>query len=406
MKDRVVPFSRQLLTLTYANATILLALSVWGGGSLPAQDGQQQSRPFTPGTCGRVDPTYIRTAEATGGQPMFLQPSEMAAAGHLLQSSVSSSSDALLYATAHLGGEKRSYSAPVDTTVKSVTFTLSFDAPGTKITLQRPSGSAVVSGGGVEISEWTCGRIVTVDSPEKGAWRIELTGTGGFWLRVEVNSELYLLTAGFMYLGGRPGHEGYFRIPGQPLLGRPQLLRVTVSGALQSAGFRLVSAAGDTLQAIRMEGGNSSGDDHEYMGTVTLPSPPFRVAVNGRDGNGLPFERWYLPQFHATTIQVQSPDIPDEIAAGSTNRLEFIVSNFGARDTFQIIAVDSTGTVLQAQPAQLMIPQDASDKVIVPLKIAADKPVGSSITVTMTATSRSNPELSNGTTVELSVAGR
>lgn len=385
---------------------MLLSLGLFWGSPLTAQTGQEQSRPFTPGTCGRVDPTYIRTAEVTGGQPMFLQPSEIAAAGHLMRSTVSSNADALLYATAHLGGQKRSYSIPIDTTVKSVTFSLSFDAPGTKMTLQRPSGSAVVSGGGVEISEWTCGRIVTVDSPDKGTWRVELSGTGRFWLRVEVNSELYLLTAGFMYLGGRPGHEGYFRIPGQPLFGRPQLLRVTLTGSLQSAEFRFVSAAGETIQAIRMEGGDSSGDNHEYRGTVTLPSEPFRVAVSGRDGNGLPFERWYLSQFHATTIQIQSPDFPDEVAAGSTSQLEFIVNNYGASDTFQIIAVDSTGTILQAQPAQLMIPQNGTAKVIVPLSIAADKPAGTSITVIMTATSTSNPEITNGISPELSVGGR
>ena len=373
---------------------------------LHAQDGQQQSRPFTPGTCGRVDPTYIRTAEATGGQPMFLQPSEMAAAGHLMRSSVSSSSDALLYATAHLGGQERSYSVPVDTTVKSGTFTLSFDAPGTKMTLQRPSGSAVVSGGGVEISEWTCGRIITVDSPDKGAWRVDLSGTGRFWLRVEVNSELYLLTAGFMYLGGRPGHEGYFRIPDQPLFGRPQLLRVTLSGALQSAEFRFVSASGDTLEPFRMEAGASSGDDHEYMGTVTLPPQPFRVAVSGRDGNGLAFERWYLPQFHATTVQIQVPDIPDEIAAGSTHQLAFIVNNYGASDTFQVVAVDSMGTILQAQPAQLTLAPNASATVNVPLQIPAGKPAATSVTVTMTVASVSNPEITNGISLELSLASR
>jgi von Willebrand factor A domain-containing protein 7 len=373
---------------------------------LAAQDGQQQSRPFAPGSCGRVDPAYISTAEATGGQPMFLQPSEIAVAGHLMRSSVSSSNDAVLYAAAHLGGQKRSYTVPIDTTVKSVTLTISFDAPGTKMTLMTPTGSAVVSGGGVEISEWTCGRIVTVDSPEKGAWRIELTGTGRFWLRAEVKSELYLLTAGFMYLGGRPGHEGYFRIAGQPLVGRPQLLRVTVSGALQSTEFRLVSASGGTIQPVNLQDAGSSGDDHEYMGTVTLPPQPFRVAVSGRDENGLAFERWYLPQFHATTVQIQAPDIPDEVAVGSTVNLEFTLNNFGASDTFQIIAVDSTGTILQAQPPQLTISQSGSAKVIVPLNIAADKPVGTSVMVTITATSASNPEISNGISQEISVAGR
>ena len=395
-----------MVRLLHLALAILIAIGLAFAGHLFAQDGQQQSRPFTPGTCGRVDPTYIRTAEATGGQPMFLQPSEMAVAGHLMRSSVSSSSDALLYATAHLAGQKRSYSVPIDTTVKSVTFSLSFDAPGTKMTLQRPSGSSVVSGGGVEISEWTCGRIVTVDSPDKGAWRVELTGTGRFWLRVEATSELYLLTAGFMVLGGRPGHEGYFRIAGQPLARRPQLLRVTLSGKLQSAEFRFVSTGGETLQAIRMEGGDSDGDDHEYMGTETLPSAPFRVAASGRDENGLPFERWYLPQFLATTVEIVPPDRFEEVAAGTIHTLVFTLRNHGVSDTFQIIAVDSTGTILQAQPAQLMIPQNGSAKVTVPLNIAADKPAGSSITVTMTATSTSNPEITNGMSLELSVAGR
>ena len=395
-----------MLSRTFAAIPFLVVAGLTINLPATAQDGQQQSRPFTPGTCGPVDPSYIRIAEASGGQPMFLQPSEMAAAGHLMRSSVSSSSDAVLYSTAHLGGQKRSYSVPIDTSVRSVTFTLSFDAPGTRMTLQRPSGSAVVSGGGVEISEWTCGRIVTVDSPEKGEWRVELSGTGRFWLRVEAKSELYLLTAEFVRLGGRPGHAGYFRIAGQPLARRPQHLRVTLSGGLRSAEFRRVSATGDPLQPLRMAVTDSDGEDHEYMGTVTLPTQSFRVAASGRDENGLPFERWYLPQFLATTVEIVPPDRFGEVSAGATHQLEFTVRNHGASDTFQIIAVDSTGTILQAQPAQLIIPQNASAKVAVPLQIAADKPAGTSVTVTMTATSMSNPDISNGVSRELSISGR
>ncbi|MFB3921019.1 MAG: hypothetical protein ACE145_04815 [Terriglobia bacterium] len=389
---------------------ILVLVSLAVGQAVPCypapQDGQQQSRPFTPGTCGRVDPTYIRTAEATGGMPMFLQPSEMAAAGHLMRATASSSSDALLYATAHLGGQTRTYTVPIDSTVQRVTFSLSFDAPGTKMSLQRPSGSAIVAGSGVEISEWTCGRIVTVDSPEKGAWRIELSGTGRFWLRVEVKSELYLLTAGFMYLGGRPGHEGYFRIPGQPLLGRPQLLRVTMSGKLQSADFRLVSPAGETIQPIHLESGSSSDDDREYMGTVALPPQPFRVAISGHDEDGLPFERRYLTQFHATTVQIQAPDIPDEVAAGSTTPLTFMVNNYGPSDTFRILVVSSTGAILPTQPAQLTIDENASAQCAVPLTAPADPRAGTRITLTVTATSLTNPDTMNSMVVELSVVSK
>jgi len=263
-----------------------------------------------------------------------------------------------------------------------------------------------VNSGGVEISEWTCGRIVTVDSPEKGEWRLKLSGTGRFWLRVEVKSELYLLTAGFMYLGGRPGHEGYFRIKGQPIAGRPQLLRVTLSGALQSAEFRFVSAAGDTLQPISMEGRDSSGDEHEYMGTVTLPPQPFRVAVSGHDGNGLPFERWYLTEFLASTVEIQHQDAPEEIAAGEATTLAFTIRNLGANDTFQIVAVDSMGTILQAQPARLTLAANTSATVTVPLQVPLDKPAGTRITATFTVASLSNPDIHNGISLELSVSGR
>jgi len=105
-------------------------------------------------------------------------------------------------------------------------------------------------------------------------------------------------------------------------------------------------------------------------------------------------------------VEIVPPDRFEEVAAGTIHTLVFTLRNHGASDTFQIIAVDSTGIILQAQPAQLMIPQNGSAKVTVPLNIAADKPAGSGVTVTMTATSTSNPEITNGMSLELSVAGR
>jgi hypothetical protein len=44
-----------------------------------------------------------------------------------------------------------------------------------------------------------------------------LSGTGSFWLRIAAQGNLYILSAQFVRLGGRIGHEGYFKISGQPL---------------------------------------------------------------------------------------------------------------------------------------------------------------------------------------------
>jgi hypothetical protein len=127
---------------------VILTMGLARPCAFAEQAGQQNSRRFAPGTCGPVDPTYVHLAEQTGGQPMFLQPSEMAAAGHLMRETTRNNSDALLYATSHLGGQVREYAVPIDTAVRRVTFSLSFDAPGTKMILLRPSGAAVASGEG------------------------------------------------------------------------------------------------------------------------------------------------------------------------------------------------------------------------------------------------------------------
>lgn len=391
-------------------SAILFAMLIAGiglPGRAAAQTGQQQSRSFTPGTCGRVDPTYIRTAEATGGQPMFLQPSEMAAAGHLMRETTLNNTDALFYAAAHLRGQSREYTIPVDSAVKRATFSLSFDAPGTKMTLLRPSGATLTAGeGGVEISDWTCGRIVTVGSPEKGNWRLQLSGTGRFWLRVTAQGDLYILSVEFVRLGGRPGHEGYFKIPGQPLTARPQTLRATVSGALQSAEFKLVAADGETIQPAPMTGEDSGPEDHEYLGTLNLPSQPFRVAVSGRDGTGLPYQRMYLTQFRGTTVEIAPRNLPDDLRAGSTTTLTFAVRNYGATDSFRFLAVDSRGTIIPSNPPEVSLASGAAAEVKADVAVPPEAVQGTGVTVTITATSTSNPETMNASVAEFVVADK
>ena len=54
------------------------------GQSTPQQN---RSRKFGPGECGPVDPSYIQLANETGGQPFFLNPSEVAKAFHFVRES-------------------------------------------------------------------------------------------------------------------------------------------------------------------------------------------------------------------------------------------------------------------------------------------------------------------------------
>jgi von Willebrand factor A domain-containing protein 7 len=382
----------------------ILTLSLAQPRAIAAQTGQQNSRRFAPGTCGPVDPTYVHLAEQTGGQPVFLQPSEVAVAGHLMRETTRNSSDALLYATSHLGGQTREYTVPIDTAAKRVTFSLSFDAPGTKMMLLRPSGTAVAPGDvGVESSDWTCGRIVSIGSPEKGEWRVQLSGTGNFWLRVIAQGDLYILSAEFVQLGGRIGHEGYFKIPGQPLAGREQTLRAAVSGALRTADFRLVSAAGDTLQPVAMKQEGSDPEDHEFFGTLTLPDQPFRLAVNGLDKEGLPFQRVFLVQFRATTVAIDPINKFKDLHAGTSSTLRFLVHNLGETAKFHLLAVNSRGSIIPTDPADVEIAAGSSVEVRVDMTVPRETAPGTGVTVTITVASTSDPDIHNGTSVELSI---
>jgi hypothetical protein len=385
---------------------VIITAALLQPGAFAAQSGQQKTRRLAPGTCGPVDPTYINLAEETGGLPMFLQPAEMAAAGHLMREATGDNSDALLYATSRLGGRLREYNVPIDTTVKRVTFSLSFDAPGTKMILLRPSGTEVASGEmGVESSDWTCGRIVTIGSAENGNWRVQLSGTGRFWLRITGQSNLYILSARFVRLGGRIGHEGYFRIPGQPLAGREQTLQATVSGALRSADFRLVSAGGDTIQPVVMKQDGSDPEDHEFFGSLMLPRQPFRLAVSGLDAEGLPFQRAFLTQFRATTIEVDPVNRPEELKAGVSATIRFKVFNYGESAKFHLLAVNNRGSILPADPSDVVISSGAIVEVSVPVAVPRETAPGTGITVIVTVASTSDPDIHNGSSVELTVVG-
>src|SRR3989442_15236606 len=63
---------------------------------------QNRSRKFGPGECGPVDPAYIHLANETGGQPFFLNPSEVGKAFHFVRESSASSDQTLLWAAGRL----------------------------------------------------------------------------------------------------------------------------------------------------------------------------------------------------------------------------------------------------------------------------------------------------------------
>ena len=371
-----------------------------------AQPPTNRSRGFGPDACGPADPAYIRSANETGGIPLFLQRSEAAKAFHLVRESTRNNVATVFWATAILDGKPQTIKIPVDSVTKRITFTFSVDTKGSALRLTQPSGGAITeSSASTEITELNCGRILTVASPESGEWLAEISGTGRYWLEAEAQSDIFFVAVEFVKEGGRPGHEGLFRIQGQPLAGTPATLQASLSAAAtKTTEFHLVTERGETIQKLQMHAVNSDREFFELVGSVDLPAVPFRVAVMGRDTNGKQFQRFYLSLFHEESVEL-SPKLDfDELPPGSTRQVTFTVRNIGAPRTFKMTVTDAHKFVSSVEPKEMALAAGESGTVRVDLTVPAATAPGAGDDLVIVAASTAGPPTSNSSVVHLSVS--
>jgi hypothetical protein len=371
-----------------------------------AQPSTNRSRAFGPDACGPADAAYIKTANETGGIPMFLQRSEAAKAFHLVRESTRNNVTTLFWATETLDGKPQIITVPVDSVTERLTLTFSVDTRGSQLKLTQPSGGAITEGlAGTEVTELNCGRIVTVNSPEAGEWRAEIFGTGRYWIEARGQSDIYFISVEFVKEGGRPGHEGLFRIQGQPLAGSPATLQASLSAsATKTTEFYLVTENGQPIQNLHMHAINDDRQFLEFVGSVELPTVPFRVAVSGRDSNGKPYQRFYASLFHAESVEIIPKLDFDEVFAGNTRQAVFTVRNVGSPRTFNMTVTDAHQFVSKVEPKDLTLGAGESGTIRVDLSVPAGTRPGIGDDLVVVARSTAGPPTSNSSIVHLSVS--
>jgi hypothetical protein len=398
-----------------------LALSAWARGLLSAglvcmvsslgfgqtQPLTNRSRPFGPDACGPADPAYIRAANETGGVPMFLQRSEATKAFHLVRESTRNNVSTVLWATGTLNGQPKTVRIPVDSVTQRITFTFSVDTKGNALKLTQPSGGAITEGmASTQVTELNCGRILTVSSPQAGEWRAEITGTGRYWLEAQAQSDIFFINAEFVERGGRPGHQGLFRIQGEPVTGTPAMLEVSISpSAMGTNEFYFVTEEGQTIQKVQMHTVNTDRRDYlEFVGTVDLPAQPFRVALKGTDSNGKQYQRLFSNLFHVQSVEV-SPRLDfDELSPGGTKQVAFTVRNLTVPRTFKITVTDAHQFVGLVEPKDLTLAAGETGTVQVDLAVPQGTAPGVGDNVVFVATSVVGPATSNFSVVHFSVS--
>jgi hypothetical protein len=395
------PVIRVLVTAALLFATASLALA-------QTQSSTNRSRAFGPDACGPADPAYIHTANETGGIPMFLQRSEAAKAFLLVRESTRNNVATVFWATGTLDTKPQIIRVPVDSVTKRITFTFSGDTKGNEFKVTQPSGGAITeSSSSTEVTELNCGRILTVASPEAGEWLAEITGKGRYWIEAQGQSDIFFVSVEFVKRGGRPGHEGLFRIQGQPLVGTPATLQASLSAsATKTTEFYLVNEQGHTIQKLPMDAVNSDRQFLEFVGSMDLPNVPFRIAVMGRDSNDKQYQRFFASLFHAesVSVEVSAKAGVDELSPGITKQVAFTVRNIGSPRTFKITVTDTHNFLSNVEPKELALGAGESGTVQVELTVPAATAPGVGDDLVIVAASTAGPPTSNSSVLHLSVS--
>ena len=219
----------------------------------------------------RTDPSYIAVSEASGGQILLLDRTEIANPA-ITRAHSGANHETILRVSGTLGAGSQEFTAPVDSGVQSLQFAI-FAECMKSITVTAPSGAQA------EGTRLSSGRIVVLDAPEHGEWRVKLAGTGYF-------------TAVAQAKGGVVFPP--LRLE-RPKPGLEQSLVAYLAGPVETAEFRIVARNGATLQVIPM----TQIGDTEFRGVFTPPAEPFHIAVEGKDKQGLAFRRIHAPLLDA-----------------------------------------------------------------------------------------------------------
>lgn len=182
------------------------------------------------------------------------------------------------------------FRVPIDSTVESVAFSISVQCLQTAH-IARPSGVPLVAGEGVtDLSNFRAIRTMIVTRPEVGVWTMRVAGSGVSIVLVTARSEIAIGDIEF----GAVDSTAFTRAP---LTGVENVMRIGVSGRATEMRAAIVNAAFRRIAALTLTAGEREGS---YVTRFTPPAQGFRVMVEGKDGDGTPFQRVHAPLFTVT----------------------------------------------------------------------------------------------------------
>jgi hypothetical protein len=238
-----------------------------------------------------VDPAYLNVSESTGGQLFLFQKNEVAQAS-LVMNAAHTHPATVLRAVGNLNGT-RDFEFPVDSGMASFLILVSLQCRNA-ILVSRPSGSELTERNSELSVDLQAGRILRIDHPETGQWRVRLAGRGLFVLSVLATADIALTGVTFSISRGAANGEDPMSRMRNPLFGVRQDLELQLTGEVSHVRLQLVNATGDRVSDIGALERNAEG---LYLTSLTPQAERFRILVTGTDASARPFERMYPALF-------------------------------------------------------------------------------------------------------------
>ena len=250
---------------------------------LPAAAQRELPKPQTGWPCsGKVDPSYIRSAEATGGKVLLVKPTEVSATADDMSAS-RDHRETVIRAGGQLEEGVHDFDIPLDSTIESAYFFISAQCLQF-VTVVQPSGDELpVDAPEVNYRAYEAIRLFTIKAPSPGTWKVRMAGRGFFSLIVNAKADLALTGVSFVQDG--------VPIAGLAPLGESVRLEAAMSGEPRQVEFHFISMRAALLQTVELELEQQADARRTYAADVTLPSTEFRVLMTGVDANGFPFQR-------------------------------------------------------------------------------------------------------------------
>lgn len=277
---RVTTSSRIIGWLALAGVLALHSL-------IGAQQQTSNSRAGWP--CGaRLDPSYFQVAEGSGGHLLLLAPAELEDSVPLL-TAFGSHPRTIFRLAGEMKAGLHEFRVPIDSSVESVLFSISVQCLQAA-DVARPSGAVVAGTDVTDFSNFHAERMVIVTRPERGFWTIRAAGSGIAGVMVQGRSALGIAEVEFAGIGSTAFTPA-------PLAGVENAVKIGMNGPATQVRASLVNGAFRRIASLPLTAGET---ENSYVSRFTPGVEGFRVLVEGKDANGVPFQRVHAPLFTPT----------------------------------------------------------------------------------------------------------